>query len=133
MLWHNREDEADEYRTLKRELENASKNCRVLTFKLKKAEKNYADALEEKEDLEKRVKNGANGGSNLDAINKIRKLEKELEQKNMLLSQKKSSMGPVLSRTGSIEKSLEDQLLKDLQVTFVYPILISKVQRDAFI
>merc|ERR1712062_596281 len=28
-----REDEADEYRTLKRELENSAKNCRVLQFK----------------------------------------------------------------------------------------------------
>ena len=33
-----REDEVDEYRHLKRDLEATAKNCRVLQFKLKKAE-----------------------------------------------------------------------------------------------
>lgn len=34
-----REEQADEYRDLKRELEQTAKNCRVLQFKLKKAER----------------------------------------------------------------------------------------------
>ena len=34
-----REDEADKYRSVKRELENNAKNCWVLQFKLKKTEK----------------------------------------------------------------------------------------------
>ncbi len=38
-----REDGDDEYRNLKRELEVASKNCRVLQFKLKKVEKSLAE------------------------------------------------------------------------------------------
>lgn len=48
------EDEADEYRNLKRELETQAKNCRVLQFKLKKAEKNLSEAMAEKTDLEQR-------------------------------------------------------------------------------
>ena len=34
-----REDQADEYRDLKRELEQRAKDCRVMQFKLKKAER----------------------------------------------------------------------------------------------
>ncbi len=49
-----REDEADEYRNLKRELELALKNCRVLQFKLKKAEKTLAETNYQKESLERK-------------------------------------------------------------------------------
>ena len=38
-----REDEVDEYRHLKRDLEASAKNCRVLQFKLKKAEKTIVE------------------------------------------------------------------------------------------
>ena len=38
-----REDEVDEYRHLKRDLEATAKNCRVLQFKLKKAEKTIVE------------------------------------------------------------------------------------------
>ena len=44
----HREDEADEYRVLKRELETYAKNCRVLSFKLKKAEKSLTETAAEK-------------------------------------------------------------------------------------
>ena len=127
-----REDEVDEYRTLKRELENHAKNCRVLQFKLKKAEKSLIDITSEKADLESKVKGMSGGSSALDNLNKIRALEKELESKNMLISRlesenkacktsasisgpRKGGPGPVLSRTGSVERNVEDQLLKDLQ------------------
>ena len=73
------------------------------------------------------------GGSALDNINRIRKLEKELELKAQQAARYESQIsdlklgkmkmgatmakpGPVLSRTGSVERSLEDQILKDLQV-----------------
>jgi len=123
-----REDEADEYRTLKRELENSAKNCRVLQFKLKKSEKSLLDLQSEKSELESKVKNMSGGTSALDNLNKIRNLEKELESKNMQISRleaenkagkmlgpRKGGPGPVLSRTGSVERNVEDQLLKDLQ------------------
>lgn len=34
-----REDQADEYSSLKKELEQTTKNCRILSFKLKKSER----------------------------------------------------------------------------------------------
>lgn len=43
-----REEQADEYRDLKRELEQTAKNCRVLQFKLKKAERR-SDSVSERE------------------------------------------------------------------------------------
>ena len=124
-----REDEVDEYRTLKRELENSAKNCRVLQFKLKKAEKTLEDVKSEKTDMEGRLKSMSGGTSALDNLNKIRALEKELESKNMQINRlesesksgktmsgpRKGGPGPVLSRTGSVERNVEDQLLKDLQ------------------
>ena len=72
----------------------------------------------------------AGGGSSGDAT-KIRQLEKDLDQKTQVnkqleqqISDLKSSKGsqpqkgrggPVLSRTGPVERSYEEQLLKDLQ------------------
>merc|ERR1712018_883127 len=90
----------------------------------------------EKADLEHKIKTSAGGSGAIDNMNKIRQLEKDLDNKNQLnsrleqqikeLQNNSSSMklalgkpgpktGPVLSRTGSVERSVEDQLLKDLQ------------------
>merc|ERR1711981_273510 len=132
-----REDEVDEYRHLKRDLETASKNCRVLQFKLKKAEKSIIDLSSEKSDMEQKIKTSAGGSGALDNLSKIRQLEKDLDNKNQLNSRLEQQIkelsnhsgaskiglnkantkggGPVLSRTGSVERSVEDQLLKDLQ------------------
>merc|ERR1712004_602503 len=75
-----REDEADEYRGLKRDLETQSKNVRVLQFKLKKAERSISELAAEKADLETKVKSGGGSsyGSN-DSSSKVRSLEKDLE------------------------------------------------------
>ncbi len=127
-----REDEMDEYRTLKRDLENQAKNVRVLQFKLKKAERTITDMISEKSELESKLKgtgSGVGGGSD---SARIRQLEKDLEQKTQLNAKyeqqiaelkggpkmggiKRGGAGPVLSRTGSVERNVEDQLLKDLQ------------------
>jgi len=132
-----REDEADEYRTLKRELENSAKNCRVLQFKLKKTEKSYSDVESDLKEAEAKLKTMSGGQAALESLNKVRALEKDLEAKNMQVARleaevknsrtaqpaaaprlgapRKDGLGPVLSRTGSVERNLEDQLLKDLQ------------------
>merc|ERR1712012_339954 len=123
-----REDEADEYRTLKRELENSAKNCRVLQFKLKKTEKSLSDLQQDHTELEGKMKSSG-GSSAVDNLNKVRQLEKDLEAKTAEISRlnselksskpgsgpRKGGPGPCLSRTGSAERNVEDQLLKDLQ------------------
>jgi len=127
-----REDEADEYRTLKRELENSAKNCRVLQFKLKKTEKSLNDTQSDLGEAESKLKSLSGGSNALDSINKVRQLEKDLEGKTMQIARldaelkttkaaaggsgpRKGGPGPCLSRTGSVERNVEDQLLKDLQ------------------
>ena len=50
-----REDQADEYRDLKKELEQTAKNCRILQFKLRKAERRVEQVEAEKVDLENRL------------------------------------------------------------------------------
>jgi len=124
-----REDEADEYRTLKRELENSAKNCRVLQFKLKKTEKSLGDVTSDHNELEAKLKTMNGGSGALDNMSKVKQLEKDLEAKTMQIGRleaeiktskpgtgpRRGGPGPCLSRTGSVERNVEDQLLKDLQ------------------
>lgn len=51
----NREDQADEYSSLRRELEQTIKNCRVLSFKLKKTERRAEQLEHEKADQDKKL------------------------------------------------------------------------------
>lgn len=51
-----REDQASEFRDLKREIEAISKNCRVLQFKLRKAEKKCEQMELEKNETENKLK-----------------------------------------------------------------------------
>merc|ERR1739838_493060 len=119
----------DEYRTLKRELENSAKNCRVLQFKLKKTEKSLGDLQSDHNELEAKLKTVSGGAGTLDNISKIKQLEKDLEAKTQQIIRLEAELktnkpgtgprrggpGPCLSRTGSVERNVEDQLLKDLQ------------------
>lgn len=50
-----REDQADEYSSLRRELEQTIKNCRVLSFKLKKTERRADQLEQEKAEQEKKL------------------------------------------------------------------------------
>lgn len=66
-----REDQADEYSTIKKELEQATKNCRILSFKFKKSERKIEQLEQEKHSL-----------VNNDLLNKVKKLEEELRIAN---------------------------------------------------
>lgn len=69
-----REEQADEYVTTKKELEQTMKNCRILSFKLKKSEKRI-------EQLEIDKQTGGNNSS-IDLVTKIKQLEDELKVAN---------------------------------------------------
>ena len=58
-------------RTLKRELENSAKNCRVLQFKLKKTEKSLNDTQSDLGEAESKLKSLSGGSNALDSINKV--------------------------------------------------------------
>ena len=61
------------FRTLKRELENSAKNCRVLQFKLKKTEKSLNDTQSDLGEAESKLKSLSGGSNALDSINKVGK------------------------------------------------------------
>lgn len=69
-----REDQADEYSRLKKELDQTTKNCRILSFKLKKSDRKIEQLEGDKQAL------GVQGGTDL--LAKIHKLEEELKVAN---------------------------------------------------
>ncbi|CAB3375082.1 Hypothetical predicted protein [Cloeon dipterum] len=71
-----REEQADEYTSLKKELEQTAKNCRILQFKLRKAERKAESLEATKLELERQL--GDKGG-NVQSMEKIRQLEKDLK------------------------------------------------------
>lgn len=74
-----REDQVDEYSTIKKELEQATKNCRILSFKFKKSERKIEQLEQEKLSLPSQVNN--------DLLNKVKKLEDELRISNEVTRQ----------------------------------------------
>ena len=106
-----REDEVDEYRHLKRDIEAASKNCRVLQFKLKKAEKEIINLTGEKSDLEQKVKSSVGGSSALENMNKIRQLEKDLDSKNQLNSRLEQQVKDLQNNSSSMKLALGKSIL----------------------
>uniref|UniRef100_A0A1Q3FM92 Putative myosin-2 heavy chain n=1 Tax=Culex tarsalis TaxID=7177 RepID=A0A1Q3FM92_CULTA len=67
-----REDQADEYASIKKELDQTTKNCRILSFKLKKSDKKIEALEAEKKAL----------GANTDLALKVKQLEDELKVAN---------------------------------------------------
>ncbi|XP_053618197.1 trichohyalin isoform X2 [Plodia interpunctella] len=77
-----REDQADEYSSLRRELEQTIKNCRVLSFKLKKTERKADQLEQEKADQEKKLLELVGGQEGLNRENRIKELEQEVARSN---------------------------------------------------
>ncbi|XP_047019418.1 rootletin isoform X1 [Helicoverpa zea] len=73
-----REDQADEYSSLRRELEQTIKNCRVLSFKLKKTERKADQLEQEKAEHEKKLLEIVGGQDGLQRENRIKDLEQEV-------------------------------------------------------
>lgn len=69
-----REDQADEYSTVKKELEQTTKNCRILSFKFKKSERKIEQLEIEKQALASQV--------NSDLAKRVKQLEEELRKAN---------------------------------------------------
>ncbi|XP_026319891.1 protein MLP1 homolog isoform X2 [Hyposmocoma kahamanoa] len=77
-----REDQADEYSSLRRELEQTIKNCRVLSFKLKKTERRADQLEQEKAEQEKKLLELVGGQEGLQRENRIKELEQEVARSN---------------------------------------------------
>ncbi|XP_058061394.1 uncharacterized protein LOC131211792 isoform X2 [Anopheles bellator] len=93
-----REEQADEYASLKKELDQTTKNCRILSFKLKKSERRI-----EQLDAEN-VALGAGG----DLTSKIKQLEDELKVSNEVarrLQAELEAAGPASSPSTPTKKT----------------------------
>ncbi|XP_073972837.1 uncharacterized protein isoform X3 [Rhodnius prolixus] len=124
-----REDRADEYTSLKKELEQATKNCRILSFKLRKAERRAEQLDAEKLEAERKCREAASRlQKDLEEANsKLKNTEKDKSVTTATQVKKKAPKLGSLSKTSSGEKmsresltrgdSQEDpvQLLRDLQ------------------
>ncbi|KAJ3639906.1 hypothetical protein Zmor_003275 [Zophobas morio] len=77
-----REDQAVEYTSLKKELDQTTKNCRILSFKLRKAERKTEQLEREKEDSEKKLKEISGGQATLANLEKMKQLEQDLKLAN---------------------------------------------------
>lgn len=74
-----REEQVDEYSTIKKELEQTTKNCRILSFKYKKSERKIEQLEMEKQTLGSQVTNELSA--------KVKKLEEELRIANEVARQ----------------------------------------------
>lgn len=69
-----RDDQADEYTKIKKELEITNKNCRILSFKLKKSERKIEQLEQDKQ-------------SGTPTMTQVKKLEEELRISNEVIRQ----------------------------------------------
>ncbi|KAK5639511.1 hypothetical protein RI129_012003 [Pyrocoelia pectoralis] len=74
-----REDQANEYTSLKKELEQTTKNCRILSFKLRKTERKTEQLEAEKGETEKKLREVSSGNNRLE---KLKQLEQDLKVAN---------------------------------------------------
>lgn len=109
-----REEQADEYRDLKRELEQTAKNCRVLQFKLKKAERR-SDALErDKIETEEKLKELQVGEGDVDRAEKVKMLEKEVnlaKEVSVKMHEEMQKMKDQLESAEKDKKKLSEKFL----------------------
>lgn len=71
-----------EYTSLKKELEQTTKNCRILSFKLRKTERKAEQLETEKNEMQKKLNDVSGGQSVLANLEKIKHLELELKMAN---------------------------------------------------
>ncbi|XP_050314721.1 restin homolog isoform X2 [Anthonomus grandis grandis] len=78
-----REDQAVEYTSIKKELDQTTKNCRILSFKLRKAERKVEQLEAEKVEMDKKMNEISGGaGGTLTHLDRIKQLEQDLKVAN---------------------------------------------------
>ncbi|EEB17139.1 Centromeric protein E, putative [Pediculus humanus corporis] len=107
-----REDQADEYSSLKKELEQSTKNCRILSFKLRKAERKSEELEAEKLHAEMKLKE-VSGSNGLTTMDKIKKLEGELKISNELSTRLTKELEEANKRLKKFENNQNVQTVKN--------------------
>ncbi|KAF6213538.1 hypothetical protein GE061_011258 [Apolygus lucorum] len=107
-----REDRADEYTSLKKELEQQTKNCRILSFKLRKAERKAETLDAEKLEAERKCREVAGGQVGLDKVERIKQLEHDLSVANEAAARLQKELEDANSKLKSSDKDKGSSLLK---------------------
>ncbi|XP_061385732.1 centromere-associated protein E isoform X1 [Danaus plexippus] len=97
-----REDQADEYSSLRRELEQTIKNCRVLSFKLKKTERRAEQLEQEKADQEKKLLEIVGGADGLQRENRIKELEQEVARSTEVALRLQRELAEAKTKSSSV-------------------------------
>ncbi|XP_057661473.1 early endosome antigen 1 isoform X2 [Diorhabda carinulata] len=98
-----REDQAVEYTSIKKDLDQTTKNCRILSFKLRKAERKAAQLEIEKAELEKKMKDITGSGTTLSQIEKIKELEQEIKVSNEVSVRLQKELDEAKSKISKVE------------------------------
>ncbi|XP_049855867.1 myosin-2 heavy chain isoform X5 [Schistocerca gregaria] len=104
-----REDQADEYTSLKKELEQTAKNCRILSFKLRKAERRAEQMEAEKLEAERKCRELAGGQMGLDKTEQIKHMEQELAVANEVAIRLQKELDEALQKLKAQEEVKEDK------------------------
>ncbi|XP_049773051.1 trichohyalin isoform X2 [Schistocerca cancellata] len=104
-----REDQADEYTSLKKELEQTAKNCRILSFKLRKAERRAEQMEAEKLEAERKCRELAGGQAGLDKSEQIKHMEQELAVANEVAIRLQKELDEALQKVKAQEEVKEDK------------------------
>ncbi|XP_046991524.1 COP1-interactive protein 1 isoform X1 [Schistocerca americana] len=104
-----REDQADEYTSLKKELEQTAKNCRILSFKLRKAERRAEQMEAEKLEAERKCRELAGGQAGLDKSEQIKHMEQELAVANEVAIRLQKELDEAVQKLKAQEEVKEDK------------------------
>ncbi|KAL1492930.1 hypothetical protein ABEB36_011094 [Hypothenemus hampei] len=77
-----REDQAVEYTSIKKELDQTTKNCRILSFKLRKAERKVDQLEAERSEMNKKLTELSSGPGTMSNLDRIKHLEQDLKISN---------------------------------------------------
>ncbi|KAL3289426.1 hypothetical protein HHI36_022851 [Cryptolaemus montrouzieri] len=121
-----REDQVAEYTSLKAELEQTTKNCRILSFKLRKAEKRNELFEHEKQDLEKQLREISENQTNALSLEKIKRLEQELAEST-------SESTKLQTELGLLNKKLSELELSKVEIRGSKNTEVKKISRQSLI
>ncbi|XP_052250525.1 putative leucine-rich repeat-containing protein DDB_G0290503 [Dreissena polymorpha] len=99
-----RDQEAEEFRELQKELEFTAKNCRILQFKLRKTERRNEQNEKEKATYEERLRKLQNQFQDRDAVAHIHSLEDELRMAKDVSVRLHDEMDLLEERRGKVEE-----------------------------
>lgn len=107
-----REDQADEYTSLKKELEQTTKNCRILSFKLRKSERKSEELETAKVESEKKLQDISGGQSMLENLEKVKRLEQDLKVANEVAVRLQKEVDEAKAKAQAAEEAASNNRLK---------------------